>query len=114
MPPRPNGVAMAAMESALTFLEEGTGFLVALALEIVAQIGWRVGGQPGGEVVQSREERAQIGLGLAVRHAPRRFFQFQQRVKYFVLDLRHKRFSNAESITRPREKSMAKSPPRGK
>ena len=97
IPPWPNGVAMAAMESALSFLEEGTGFLVTFALEVMPQIGGRAGGQLQGQLVQPREERPQVRLGQAGRHATGRLFQFQQRVKNFAFRLCHHPISELQS-----------------
>jgi hypothetical protein len=54
---------------ALSFLEEGTGFLVTFALEVMPEIGRRVGGQLRGQLVQPREDGPQVGLGLAGGHA---------------------------------------------
>jgi hypothetical protein len=93
IPPWPKGVAMAAMESALSFLEEGTGFLVTFALEVMPQIGGRVGGQLQGQFVQPREQGPQVGLGRAGRHASGRLFQFQQRVKNLAFRFCHKPIS---------------------
>src|SRR5580704_11735579 len=93
MPPWPKGVAMAAMESALSILEEGTGFLVTFALEVMAQIRRRVGWQVGGQCVESREKGAQAGLGWVGG-----LFQFQQRVKNFAFGLCHNPIPDGPNI----------------
>jgi hypothetical protein len=104
IPPWPNGVAMAAMESVLSFLEKGTGFLVTFALEVMPQIGGRVGGQLQDQFIQPREKGPQVGLGRFGRHAPSRLFQFQQRVKNLAFRLCHNRSLKLKAYRGPRKK----------
>jgi hypothetical protein len=92
----------------LSLLEEGTGFLVTFALEVMPQIGGGVGGQLQGQFVQPRKEGAQVGLGWAGSHSPGRLFQFQQRVKNLVFRLCHNPISQPSILRAQREKSMAK------
>src|SRR5580658_2540932 len=108
MPAWPKGVAMAAMESALSILEEGTCFLVTFALEVMAQIGGSVGGQQQGQMVQARKKGPQVGLGCSGGHAAGGLFQFQQRVKNFAFGLCHNPIPDASNIRDLAEKSMAK------
>jgi hypothetical protein len=82
----------------LSLLEEGTGFLVTFALEVMPEIRGRVGGQLQGQVVQPREDGPQVGFGWAGGHLPGRLLQFQQRVKNFAFRLCHKAISEQEII----------------
>jgi hypothetical protein len=83
----------------LSWLEEGTGFLVTFALKVMPEIRGRVGGQLRGQFVQPREDGPQVGLGLAGGHLPGRLLQFQQRVKNLAFRLCHKPISKQKEYS---------------
>ena len=91
---------MAAMVSAsagaLSFLEEGTGFLVAFTMEEMEQLRVRAGGQLPGEGVQPGKEGAQIGFGAGGGHLGDRVFQLFKRVEYLLFCCCHSKISRRE------------------